>query len=1217
MSRKPLHVILFLLATTLLVAMAPPGAPGAAATGSHFVQIPAAAVSAATSLGLNPRLAADYGSFHWLELDDAGFSRLSASNVPFTYATDAGQVRVMGYHFDPLIEGEPALPAGLRADQSGPALRLVQLVGPTNDAWLEQLKAAGLTVLQYYPHHTFLVWGTAAQAEAAAGLEFVRWQGVFHPAYKINGDLAQYSGRITNVDVMFYNDGHLEATLKAIADLGGQVAQAFPSQPDKAFYDAIVQLDKAAVESVARLNTVLWLGYSSPEPGLEDEISDQIIAGNYTGGVPFPGYFTFLGDLGYDGAGVTWAIIDTGVDYQHPDLGSHIVGGYSFPTACNPPGEPGSDCPSQGHGTHVAGIVGGDATGGFTDPSGFYYGLGVAPGVGFFAMNSLSGSPWPPAGGWQEHSKQAVLGGAVGGNNSWTTGEGTNHGYQASERTHDIMVRDGNFDTASVAEPLIEVFSAGNSGPGSYTLTSPKEAKNLIIVASSQNYRLGGNIETISSFSSRGPAQDGRYVPTIATPGENVISAYNDTGSICGTPIPGTNNLYVYCSGTSMAAPHASGSIVLITEWWRTFNAGADPSPAMAKALLVNGARDMGTADRPNFNEGWGRVYLPDTVSPDANVIYRDQLDSFDNTGESWTLSVGVPDPTKPLKISVAWSDAPGAVGANPALVNNLNLTVVNGANTYLGNRFTAGWSSTGGTADVLNNIENVFIQSPAGSATITVDAANISGDGIPYTGDTTDQDFVLVCYNCALAADFTLSADPTSQDVCAPADATYDLTIGSILGYSDLVTLSASGNPAGTTADFSVNPVTPPGTSVLTIGNTGAAASGNYSVDVVGVAPTSTHTVTVGLNLYASAPDQLTLLTPADGATNQSVRPTFTWTAASQGGTYEIEIATDSGFSNIVDSASGLTDTTYTIGFDLDTNTTYYWRVRATNPCGDGEWSEVFSFTTEPAPGDCSPGYLPNVEFTDDFEAGGAGWTHSGTGDTWALSTQRPHSGAYAYKAVDSATVSDQRLVSPAVALPSGQGPLTLQFWNYQAIEDISGGGCYDGAILEISTDGGGNWTQLESELLTDPYDGAVSSSFGNPLGGLNAWCGDPQAYLNSIVDLDAYAGQTVNFRFRLGSDSSVSREGWYVDDVVVQSCVPEEPPIIAGVTTSGDVSGVGVYGSEIAYEVVITNTGNTTDTYSVSYGSSNWMVDGPTSVGPIAPGASETVHIHVTVGL
>ena len=82
------------------------------------------------------------------------------------------------------------------------------------------------------------------------------------------------------------------------------------------------------------------------------------------------------------------------------------------------------------------------------------------------------------------------------------------------------MVLDGNFDTASVAEPFIEVFSAGNSGPGASTLTAPKEGKNLIVTASSDNYR-AGSIDSISSFSSRGPAVDGRWVPTIAAPGEH------------------------------------------------------------------------------------------------------------------------------------------------------------------------------------------------------------------------------------------------------------------------------------------------------------------------------------------------------------------------------------------------------------------------------------------------------------------------------------------------------------------------------------------------------------------------------------------------------------------------------------------------------------------------------------------------------------------------
>ena len=74
------------------------------------------------------------------------------------------EVRVPNYAFDPLIQGEPALPANLRTTNADAGLRLVQFFGPTQDAWLTGLEASGLKVLQYYPHYTYLVWGSAAQA---------------------------------------------------------------------------------------------------------------------------------------------------------------------------------------------------------------------------------------------------------------------------------------------------------------------------------------------------------------------------------------------------------------------------------------------------------------------------------------------------------------------------------------------------------------------------------------------------------------------------------------------------------------------------------------------------------------------------------------------------------------------------------------------------------------------------------------------------------------------------------------------------------------------------------------------------------------------------------------------------------------------------------------------------------------------------------------------
>ena len=930
-------VLLFSAGRNATVSQAAPAA------GHHFVRVAAADIQAAAQVGLNPVRAFDYGAFQWLELTDADFTRLAASGAAYTEVLDAGYVHVPGYRFDPLLDGEPTVTPNLQAGDAGAGFRLVQLAGPTNDAWLARLEANGLRVLQYYPHNSFLVWGDAAAAARAANLEFVRWQGAFHPAYKINSDLQGRTGLINNVDIMFYNDGDPRATLATIAQLGGNVVQYYPSQPDKMFFDAIVQLDADAVESIAQMNTVLWLGYASPEAGLEDEMSSQILAGNYTGGVPFTGYYDWINDVGYDGSGVIWGIIDTGVDYDHPDLGPHIVSGYSYPGACNPAGQPGSDCSGGGHGTHVAGIVGGDATAGYTDASGFLYGLGVAPGYSIFASNSLSAPAWPPTGGWQEHSKNAVIGGAIGGNNSWTTGEGTQHGYQASERTHDIMVRDGNFDTTSVAEPFIEVFSAGNSGFSG--LTSPKEGKNLIVIASSVNYR-AGNIENISSFSSRGPAVDGRWVPTVAAPGEEIASARNDLGGSCSTAIPGTNNLYAFCSGTSMAAPHASGAITLSTEWWRTFNNGADPSPAMAKALLVNGAVDMGTPDIPNINEGWGRINTDNIVNNPLPTEYYDQEMIFGNTGEQWTLSVGVADLNQPLKITLAWSDAPGAVGANPALVNNLDLTVINGGNTYHGNVFANGWSATGGSADTINNLENVYVQNPQGSVTIVVDAINISGDGVPYNGDTTDQDFALICNNCVLFPDFTLTAAPSSRTICTPNNAYYNVSVGSLLGFSDPVSLSVSGLPGGAASNFSVNPVTPPGSSMMTIGNTGGAAPGNYTLTITGMAPTSTHTTDVNLSVYNAAPGAPTLIGPV--GVDQPLVPTFTWNAASQSAIYLL-VVKNIGTGEVRYAVTP--DTSYTFGSPLDPYAIHAWSVRAYNPCGTGSFAQFGFFRTQEIP--------------------------------------------------------------------------------------------------------------------------------------------------------------------------------------------------------------------------------------------------------------------------
>jgi len=184
------------------------------------------------------------------------------------------------------------------------------------------------------------------------------------------------------------------------------------------------------------------------------------------------------------------------------------------------------------------------------------------------------------------------------------------------------------------------------------------------------------------------------------------------------------------------------------------------------------------------------------------------------------------------------------------------------------------------------------------------------------------------------------------------------------------------------------------------------------------------------------------------------------------------------------------------------------------------------------------------------DLESGAVDWKSGGAGDTWMLSSARTSSGSNSWHAQNLDQISDQSLMTPSIDLPVGQAPLALAFWNWRQIES-DGAGCYDGAVLEISNSDGLTWTRLEPELITDPYDGEVALGFENPLAGDNAWCGDPQVWLESLVDLNAWAGETVKLRFRLATDSSVGAEGWYIDDIGVTSCMR---PIFSDGFESGD---------------------------------------------------------------
>ena len=407
-----------------------------------------------------------------------------------------------------------------------------------------------------------------------------------------------------------------------------------------------------------------------------------------------------------------------------------------------------------------------------------------------------------------------------------------------------------------------------------------------------------------------------------------------------------------------------------------------------------------------------------------------------------------------------------------------------------------------------------------------------------------------------------TIGAVQTVRNICQGETATFRVGAGDMF-TSPPVALSSAGEPAGTTATFTPASIaTVPGISDFEIGNTSSVPADSYVITLTGDDGPNDFSTDVTLRVFDDVPVSApTLTVPADTEVDVSIMPSFTWDALADALTYTLEIDDDPGFGSIDYEVSGLTGTSHTADVELEYLTTYYWRMRAENSCGIGSESAVSSFTTLQFPGDCPPDFAATMEFDDDFEDGATGWTSSGPGDSWGLSGARVSSGANAFYANDPATTSDQRLVSPSIALPTIT-PLTLEFQNFQAFEPPNGDGrCWDAGILEISTDDGSSWSQVPgSALLTDPYDNVIwnDSAGNNPItndyGATEAWCNAQQPYRPSVVDLAAWAGQTVRFRWRLGSDAAVGSEGWYIDDVEVQSCFG--PSVFADGFESGNTS-------------------------------------------------------------
>lgn len=636
------------------------------------------------------------------------------------------------------------LPASATPGDSDAGARLfvVAFDGRIGDADRVRLATTGAAIIDYEPDDSYIVWATPTQAARAARLRGVASVATLPRARKLDDALRASLPEL--VEASLYGPA-LEESLPRLSSLG-RIGRVYPTRGNGTVAVSLV-LHRDALDDLLRVPAVMYVSRGARGALVEDEMSAQVAADNIDEeNRPIPGYAEWLDKMKLGGKGVTIAVVDTGIDELHPDLEGRVEAiDYS------PFGEP---VDTLGHGTHVAGIAGGLPKFSLGDLSGFLYGQGIAPQAKFLDQNAIALTPqFPPPGGFATLTTDAWSVGARMWNASWHTGEGSRAGYLESVRAMDELSRDAVPDKKG-REEFLFVFSAGNAGAAGPTV--PKEAKNLISVGATNSGRgfttpLTSDIDEVASFSSRGPTKDGRIFPVVSAPGANVISARTLTGALAATCVDPVVMLALYCSfsGTSMAAPHVTGSAALIHQWWKKPGRGV-PSPAMVKALLVNSATDIGERDIPNNDEGWGRINL-DALFSKSPARYVDQAVVFSGPRRSKSYTVRVDNPRRPLRVTLTWSDAPAAVGAEKVLVNDLDLVVEHIESgrivkTWRGNFFKGGRSMAGGKADRLNNVENVFLLDPdPGTYRITITARNVPGDGIPENSDKTDQDFALV----------------------------------------------------------------------------------------------------------------------------------------------------------------------------------------------------------------------------------------------------------------------------------------------------------------------------------------------------------------------------------------------------------------------------------------------------------------------------------------
>lgn len=353
---------------------------------------------------------------------------------------------------------------------------------------------------------------------------------------------------------------------------------------------------------------------------------------------------------------------------------------------------------------------------------------------------------------------------------------------------------------------------------------------------------------------------------------------------------------------------------------------------------------NTGSVRRATYDDSdFTLVELDDAVEPTANAYFA----GWSREDIAPTSAIGIHHPNlEEKRISFendacAVSSYLGSGGETHIQVNDWDIGTTEGGSSgsplFDQNKRLVG-QLTGGGAACGNDEPDWY-----GRMTVNWEGGGTAESRIKDWLDPDDTGLMFVNGRDVVACGFTVIPSPYSQEVCASTDAVYNLSVGG--NFTAPVTMNVTDLPAGATATFSENPAAPGASVTLTI-TTNGVSSNTSILTINSTDGTENSSSSFQLIIFESIPNITSLATPADGMTDVEVFPQFEWSGDIDGTAYIIEIATDANFANIIMTESVEDITTYS-GILLESMTTYYWRVKSSNICGETDWSNVYSFTT------------------------------------------------------------------------------------------------------------------------------------------------------------------------------------------------------------------------------------------------------------------------------